>query len=313
MSQVFFEELQIPEPQLNLKVGSGSHGRQTGDMLIKIEEILISEKPDVLLVYGDTNSTLAGALAAAKMQIPIAHVEAGLRSFNKAMPEEHNRVLTDHCSNILLCPTDASVNNLNNEGIYEGVHKVGDVMYDSVLFNTELAKAQSRILDELNLESKSYALATIHRAENTDNVKKLKSIFFALEKVSSNGLTIIAPLHPRTQKVIQELDIGMTYTKIIDPVSYLDMLMLEKGAKSILTDSGGVQKEAYWFRVPCLTLRDETEWIELVEAGWNTIVGADSEKIVRTLSKLNPGLDNLELYGSGNAAGLVIDAVISEL
>ena len=277
MSAVFFRELNIPEPDLNLGIGSGPHGQQTGQMLIRIEEVLLSEKPDLVIVYGDTNSTLAGALAAAKLKIPIAHVEAGLRSFNREMPEEYNRVLTDHCSDLLFCPTQTAVQNLKHEGISKGVYLVGDVMCDSVLHNLKLAEKNSCILEKLDLKPKKYALATIHRAENTDEPKKLKSIFYALDKIAQNGWHVIVPLHPRTQK---KLNNSETYQLndlvLIEPLSYLDMLLLEKQAKVILTDSGGVQKEAYWFEVPCVTLRNETEWVETVETSWNYLAGTDT-------------------------------------
>ena len=247
MSTIFFRELNIPEPNLNLGVGSGHHGKQTAQMLILIEEVLLSMNPDWVLVYGDTNSTLAGALAAAKLRIPIAHVEAGLRSFNREMPEEYNRVLTDHCSDLLFCPTQTAVQNLEHEGITKGVYLVGDVMCDSVIYNIKLSEKKSRILEKLNLKSKDYVLATIHRAENTDEPKKLKSIFNALGNIAQNGWHVIVPLHPRTRKFLDKSKIYPPNNLVlIDPVSYLDMLLLEKQAKIILTDSGGVQKEAYW-------------------------------------------------------------------
>jgi len=305
MSEVFFRELDIPEPNVNLGVGSGYHGWQTGQMLMRVEEVLTAEEPDWVLVYGDTNSTLAGALAAVKLHIPVAHVEAGLRSFNREMPEEHNRVLTDHCSDLLFCPTQTAMNNLKQEGIAKGAHLVGDVMYDSVLHNIKLAERNSRVLDELDLRPKSYALATIHRAENTDNQTRLKPIFYAFDQIAQNGLPVIVPLHPRTRDKLNELGIFQLNDLVfIDPVSYLDMLLLEKQAKVILTDSGGVQKEAYWFEVPCVTLRDETEWIELVEHGCNKLAGSESDKIYNTYLKMvNKKFDlNLHLFGNGMAS-----------
>ncbi|MFC1886505.1 non-hydrolyzing UDP-N-acetylglucosamine 2-epimerase, partial [Thermodesulfobacteriota bacterium] len=279
MSDIFFEEMNIPKPDYNLGINSASHGAMTGRMLIRIEEILIREKPDWVNVYGDTNSTLAGALASAKLNISVAHVESGLRSFNRRMPEEHNRVLTDHCSDILFCPTDTAVKNLENEGITKGVYKVGDVMFDSVLYNIKLTVKHSKIIESLKLKPKAYALATIHRAENTDNIDRLNSIFSALEQIASNGLPVVVPLHPRTRKILNHSDITLKYITIIEPISYIDMLMLEKEASLIFTDSGGVQKEAYWMKVPCITLRDETEWVETIEEGWNIIAGADTEMI----------------------------------
>ncbi len=286
MSQIFFKELEIPTPDYNLEIGSGSHGLQTGQMLIRLEELLRSKKPDLIIVYGDTNSTLAGALAAVKLHIPIAHVEAGLRSFNRMMPEEHNRVLTDHCSNLLFCPTQTAVENLLKEGITSGVHLVGDVMYDSVMYNVALAGKKSKIVEELQLDHKKYALATLHRAENTDNIDRLNGIFTALEEIAGEGLPVILPLHPRTRKVLNSSKFRQNFLRIIDPVPYLDMLMLEKHASLVFTDSGGVQKEAYWMKIPCVTLRDETEWIETIDEGWNVLAGADKEKIIK-LSKRN--------------------------
>ena len=307
MSEVFFKELEIPEPHLNLEVGSGYHGQQTGQMLIKLEEVMLSEKPDWVLVYGDTNSTLAGALAAVKLHIPVAHVEAGLRSFNKSMPEEHNRVLTDHCSDLLFCPTSAAVKNLKIEGVANGVHRVGDVMFDSVLFNTELATKRSKILETLKLQNKAYALATVHRAENTDDSPRLQAIFEALEKISSESLRVVLPLHPRTRKLYDALRFSGAKIKIIEPVSYLDMLQLEQQARLILTDSGGVQKEAYWMKVPCITLRDETEWIETVEAGWNILAGADRDKIVESAKTDRKPSKQYPAYGDGKAGEKIVD------
>ena len=307
MSEVFFKELEIPEPHLNLEVGSGYHGQQTGQMLIKLEEVMLSEKPDWVLVYGDTNSTLAGALAAVKLHIPVAHVEAGLRSFNKSMPEEHNRVLTDHCSDLLFCPTSAAVKNLKIEGVANGVHRVGDVMFDSVLFNTGLATKRSKILETLKLQNKAYALATVHRAENTDDSHRLQAIFEALEKISSEGLRVVLPLHPRTRKLYDALRFSGAKIKIIEPVSYLDMLQLEQQARLILTDSGGVQKEAYWMKVPCITLRDETEWIETVEAGWNILAGADRDKIVESAKTDRKPSKQYPAYGDGKAGEKIVD------
>ncbi len=307
MSKVFFQELEIPEPEINLNIGAGPHGSQTGQMLIKIEELLQSEKTDWILVYGDTNSTLAGALAAVKLHIPIAHVEAGLRSFNKKMPEEHNRVLTDHCSDILFCPTDTAVKNLENEGITKGIHNVGDVMFDSLLNNLEFAVKRSKIIESLNLKTKGYALATIHRAENTNKTDRLASIFAALEYIATGGLPVIVPLHPRTRMILNSSDIKLKYATIIEPVSYIDMLMLEKEANLIFTDSGGVQKEAYWMKVPCITFRDETEWVETVEEGWNIIAGADTEKIIRIASSKTWPSSQQQVFGSGKAAHKIIE------
>jgi UDP-N-acetylglucosamine 2-epimerase len=262
----------------------------------------MAQKPDMVMVYGDTNSTLAGALAAVKLHIPVAHIEAGLRSFNREMPEEHNRVVSDHLSDLLFCPTQTAVKNLEHEGISKGVHCVGDVMYDSVLFNIHLAEKRSHILKQYNLKPKSYALATVHRAENTDEPERLKAILNALEEITSNGLPVILPLHPRTRNKISDFNLSHNSLQLIDPVSYLDMLVLEKQAKVILTDSGGVQKEAFWMKVPCITLRDETEWVETVEAGCNVVVGSDREKIVEAVRSFKTGNPRPELYGDGKAA-----------
>jgi|Deesub1362A_J573_1020465.scaffolds.fasta_scaffold01134_3 UDP-N-acetylglucosamine 2-epimerase len=317
MSQVFFDELGLKEPDYHLGVGSGSHGYQTGEMLKRIEEVLLKEKPDLVMVYGDTNSTLAGALAAAKLHIPVAHVEAGLRSFNRNMPEEINRVLTDHVSSLLFCPTKTAVENLRREGftniLNDGnllplpsaslhprspaplVLNTGDVMYDAVLLYGKLAEQKSQILEKLGLKPKEYALATVHRAENTDEPERLKGIFEGLGRIAQEGLTVVVPLHPRTRNALCSLPLtpypSTPYPSTpnfltIDPVSYLDMLILEKNARVILTDSGGVQKEAFFFRVPCVTLREETEWVETVEAGWNTLVGCDPDRILQAVSSL---------------------------
>lgn len=289
MSGVFFRELGLPEPDYNLAVGSGLHGQQTGEILKKIEEVLLKEKPDVVLVYGDTNSTLAGALAAAKLHIPVAHVEAGLRSHNRRMPEEINRVMTDHLSALLLCPTETAVENLRREGVNDGVHLVGDVMYDALLDGVEIAKRTSTILGRLGLQPHRFILATVHRAENTDDYQRLERIITALVQLARDGRKVVFPVHPRTQKLLKrysfELDEEIL---LIDPVSYLDMVLLESMASVILTDSGGIQKEAYWLQTPCLTLRDETEWKETVQSGWNQLVGTDPQRILRAVDETRP-------------------------
>jgi len=305
LSAVFFEELDIPRPDYNLGVGSASHGRQTGEMLARVEGVLIQEEPDWVLVYGDTNSTLAGALAAVKLHIPVAHVEAGLRSFNRRMPEEINRVLTDHISTLLFCPTETAVRNLAQEGLTEGVHNVGDVMYDAALHNSQLAEEKSRILEILGLRPKGYLLATVHRPDNTDIPHNLRSIVAAL---SSLEATVLLPLHPRTRKALQEL--GLTLggnVRVVEPVGYLAILILEKNARLILTDSGGIQKEAYFFAVPCVTLRQETEWVETVEAGWNVLVGADRRKIVETVRSFRPQGERANLFGDGQASVKMVE------
>lgn len=304
MSDLFFEELGIPEPDVNLSVGSGLHGAQTASMLAGLEEVIVRERPDCVLVYGDTNSTLAGALAAAKLHIRVAHVEAGLRSFNRAMPEELNRIVADHLSDILLCPSRTAVENLKAEGIRAGVHLVGDVMYDAVLQFSGRAREVSSILKDLELEGGRYLLATVHRAENTDNVARLRAILTALSAIKE---TVVFPVHPRTRKLLSERSgDGLSLAgnvRVVEPVGYLDMLMLEQNARMILTDSGGVQKEAYWLKVPCVTLRDETEWVETVEAGWNILVGADAKRIVQAVSGFRPAEGSYrQLYGDGRVA-----------
>ncbi len=310
MSAVFFRELDMPEPDYNLGVGSGSHGWQTGQMLIRIEEVLLAEKPDWVLVYGDTNSTLAGALAACKLCILLAHVEAGLRSFNREMPEEHNRVLTDHCADLLFCPTQTAVDNLAREGITcdkdhrVGVHLVGDTMYDAVLQFAEIARQRSTILQDLDLKPKSYLLATVHRPYNTDNPENLRNILSAFAKIEE---PIIFPVHPRTRQQMAEFGLSNVKSetwnvKLIEPVGYLDMLMLEQHARMILTDSGGMQKEAYFFGVPCVTLRPETEWVETVEAGWNLLAGANVRQIAEAVRTFRPPAARPMVYGTGCAA-----------
>ncbi len=306
MSDVFFEELGIPKPDYFLGVGSKQHGAQTGEMLKGVEEVLLKEKPDWLLVYGDTNSTLAGALAASKLHIPIAHVEAGLRSYNRLMPEEINRVLTDHLASLLFCPTDQAVNNLAREGLSEGVVRTGDVMADALYFHVRRAE-EKNIAGNPRYPRKSYLLATVHRAENTDNPGRLEGILQAFGRLDGR---IVLPLHPRTKKMIAERQMTLPQNvEVIEPVSYLEMIILEKDAELILTDSGGVQKEAYLWQVPCVTLRDETEWIETVHLGWNKLTGANPEKIVAAVSSfrqnpLPPYLENL--YGNGKASEEIV-------
>ena len=316
MDEVFFEQLKIREPDYYLGVGSGSHGYQTGEMLKRIEEVLMREKPDLVLVYGDTNSTLAGALAAVKLHIKVAHVEAGLRSFDKRMPEEVNRVLTDHVSDYLFAPTETAVKNLYNEGIRKGVYLTGDVMYDALLYNIKIARKNSKILKELGLKPKEYLLATVHRAENTDNKENLKSIIEAF--VESEEL-IVFPVHPRTQKYLKAyglMDKIKTAENVIltPPVGYFDMLVLEENARKILTDSGGVQKEAYFLKVPCITLRERTEWIETIEDGWNILVGANKEKILKAIKKVEPnGKTYTYKFGEGKASEKIVKILVRQV
>ncbi len=301
MSAIFFRELEIPEPEYNLGVGSGSHGWQTGQMLTEIEKVLLDERPDWVLVYGDTNSTLAGALAASKLHIPVAHVEAGLRSFNRRMPEEINRVLTDHAADLLLCPSQTAVDHLANEGIRAGVYLVGDVMSDALAFAAARAPQRSTILERLGLEEGGYLVATVHRAENTDDPGRLRAILGAFNALDE---PLVFPVHPRTRHAMQHLEaVPAPHVQFIEPLGYLDMVRLMQAARVILTDSGGIQKEAYWLGVPCVTLRDETEWVETVEAGWNVIVGADGRRILRAVQSLAPPAERPDLYGDGQAAG----------
>ena len=314
MSRIFFDELEIPQPNCNLEVGSGSHGEQTGKMLQGLESVFQAEPPDWVLVYGDTNSTLAGALAAAKLHIPVAHVEAGLRSFNKRMPEEINRVLADHISDLLFCPTDTAVQNLADEGITKGVRQTGDVMYDCVLFYTQKAKTiEQQILQKLNLRPKSYFLTTIHRAENTDDPRRLAPIVEALNEIAREDCPVLLPLHPRTIGYLEKYDLRFCdNVKVIEPVSYLAMAALEDNARLILTDSGGVQKEAYFHGVPCITLRDETEWVETVESGWNALTGADKRKIIAAVGAQKQLRDvaPAAIYGDGHASQAITRLLI---
>ncbi len=306
MSQVFFDELGIPEPICDLQVGSAGHGNQTGRMMVKLEETVLSERPAGVLVYGDTNSTLAGALVAAKLQIPVFHVEAGLRSFNRGMPEKINRVVVDHVSSLLLCPTEQSVTQLAREGITEGVHWVGDVMYDCTLRYAEMAEATNDPLATLRIEPKRYVLLTCHRAENTDCVDRLAEIVRGVSALAKR-INVIFPAHPRTLKQLKAfgLEFGGN-VRVIGPDSYLDMLVLQWHAAVVITDSGGVQKEAFFLGVPCVTLRDETEWLETVQVGANVLVGADARRVLDAvcgrLEQDNSLPDPGPFYGNGEAS-----------
>lgn len=305
MSDIFFEDLGIPAPDYHLAIGSGGHGEQTGAMLAAIEKVLLAERPDAVIVYGDTNSTLAGALAAAKLQIPVAHVEAGLRSFNRAMPEELNRVLTDHISRWLFTPSDVGRANLAAEGVTAEVHVVGDIMVDALRLHAERARSRSGLLDRLGLTPGGYFLATMHRAENTDSQVRLASILAAFDRLDC---PVLLPLHPRTEKRMVEFQITASpNVLLVEPLGYLDMLRAQESARAILTDSGGVQKEAYYLGVPCITMRDETEWVETLETGWNTLAGADADAIVAAASRLvNPATPHPRLYGDGHAAERIV-------
>jgi UDP-GlcNAc3NAcA epimerase len=306
MSDVFFEEMRIPRPDYNLAIASLSHGAMTGRMLEAIETIILNERPDWVLVYGDTNSTLAGALAASKLRVKVAHVEAGLRSFNMNMPEEQNRILTDRISTVLFCPTQTAVNNLNNEGYEQSdinVVNVGDVMFDAANFYSGYARKPDW-LDQLEL-SHNYALATIHRAENTDNLDRLHEIVRSLNEI--HKITpVILPLHPRTKKKLEKLNVKLN-VHVVEPVGYLEMVFLLKNCRVVLSDSGGVQKEAYFFKKSCLILREETEWIELVECGANHIVGANYQRIMEKFDSLRTGISfNSAFYGEGDAAEKIV-------
>lgn len=306
MSDIFFDEMQIPKPNYFLGIGGKTHGAMTGQMMEKIEEIAFSAKPDMIMVYGDTNSTLAGALVASKLHIKLAHVEAGLRSFNTKMPEEINRILTDRVSQILFCPTDTAVQNLKNEGFEKfdcKVIKSGDVMQDGAIFYKKFAKKPN-----LNVD-KTFILCTIHRAENTDNEVRLKAIFEALNDIAKN-IQVILPLHPRTKKILQNLNINTINLTIIEPVGYLEMTWLIDNCFFVMTDSGGLQKEAFFFKKQCITLRDETEWVELVKCKANILVGANKDKILAAFSTIKTFDENnleLNLYGNGKASEIIVN------
>lgn len=303
MSDVFFSELQIPLPKYNLEVGSGLHGEQTGKMLQRLEEVFLKEKPDMVIVYGDTNSTIAGALAASKLHIPIAHVEAGLRSFNKKMPEEINRIATDHISDILFAPTKNAMNLLEKEGLTKNSFLSGDIMYDSVLFYKDLALEKFK---NQPLPFEKYYLATLHRQENTDDQQRLQQIFNAF---SNLDLPVILPLHPRTKKMLEPVKYSNNI-KIIEPVGYLELLHLLSHSTKVLTDSGGLQKEAFFLSKPCLTLRDETEWIETIENGWNFIVGASEQVILSEIGQPNPTIQS-NPFGDGHAGEKILTRIIN--
>jgi UDP-N-acetylglucosamine 2-epimerase len=307
MSDLFFRQLNIPAPDRNLDVGSGHHGAQTAAMLSGVEAVALDYKPDWVLVYGDTNSTLAGALAASKLAVPVAHVEAGLRSFDRQMPEEINRVVTDHVSTLLLCPTQTAVENLSREAITNGVLMVGDVMYDSFRQNIEIARSTSTILADLNLEPCRYQLLTVHRAANVDQLDNLEAI---LRGVIESGRTTVFPVHPRTQARLRSSALNLSPNlRLIDPVGYLEMLALEESSEAVVTDSGGVQKEAYFAGRPCITVRDSTEWVETVEAGWNVLVGTDPRAIANAMCDFRPAGERPQLFGDGHAAEKVVDAL----
>lgn len=301
MSKIFFEELGIRKPDHTLGIHGGSHGEMTGRMIVALERVMLEEKPDAVLIYGDTNSTLAGAIAAAKLYIPIAHVEAGLRSF-QPMPEEINRLMADRVSRWLFCPTDTAVTNLKREGIVTGVHSVGDVMYDVTLTMRERARSRSTVIARLGLSPGQFQLATLHRAENTDTRDALERSLAYLQRASQEQ-RLVLPLHPRTRKSAASFGIDLSAITVIEPVGYLDMMVLLDGCTRVLTDSGGLQKEAYFFRKPCVTLRDATEWVETVEAGWNRLWNGPHYAPRR----------EIEVYGDGNAAKKIADILAAEM
>ena len=314
MSDIFFDEMEIPKPDFNLNINGLSHGAMTGQMMEKLDTILMNVRPDFVLVYGDTNSTLAGALCASKLHFKVAHVEAGLRSFNMCMPEEINRIIVDRISNVLFCPTDTAVRNLKKEG-YDNfecsVIRSGDVMYDAALYYAGKSSAKSLILVDKLLKKGQFVLATIHRAENTDDIVRLSSIVKALNEIAKNE-RVVLPIHPRTKKILQQNKLGLK-VDVIDPVGYFDMLELIKNCSIVMTDSGGLQKEAYFFGKNCITLRDETEWVELVEGGFNDVVGSEYLKIMDSYSKTGSRQCdfNADLYGDGKASKKIIETLIS--
>lgn len=308
MSRIFFEEMHIPRPDINLEVGSASHAVQTSLMLERLEPVMAEQNPDAVIIYGDTNSTLAGALTAAKLDIPIVHIEAGLRSFNRTMPEEINRIVADRLSSILCCPSETAVQNLYTEGITNRVVNTGDVMYDAILYFKSLYE-RSTILDQLGISAGEYVLVTVHRASNTDNIQNIQAILAGL---NDSGKRCIFPVHPRTRKVIQDNRLttgGYPNISFIQPLGYLDFMAAAAHAAAMVTDSGGVQKEAYWHGIPCITVRTETEWIETVEAGWNIITGTDSTKITEAINTFKPAGNRPEYFGNGHAARKIVQAI----
>jgi len=306
MSDVFFDELQIPKPNYHLNVGSGSHGKQTGLMLSGIEEIILKEQPDGVIVYGDTNSTIAGALAASKLLIPVIHVEAGLRSYNKAMPEEQNRILTDHISSILICPTETAVQNLEKEGITKSVYNTGDIMFDTILFYKELANEQidiKELMSNCDVEPGEYYLSTLHRAENTDNDTKIREILEAFECLDKK---VVLPLHPRTRAIVQRIDKTYNNIKIVDPVSYFEMIKLLENSKKVITDSGGLQKEAFFMRKQCITLREQTEWVETLNDNWNTLCAINKDEILEKVKREPDTDEQVNYFGDGKSAETMV-------
>ena len=311
MSRYFFEEMQIAKPDYNLNIGSGSHGKQTAEMLIGLEDIFLHQKPDVVITFGDTNTTLATGLAATKLNIPVAHVEAGLRSHNREMPEEINRILTDHISDYLFAPTLTAMENIKSENLYGKPFLVGDVMYDSLLYYGKIAEQNSRILKNLKLKQKEYILLTLHRPYNVDNIQKLQNIFSALKQTKR---FIVLPVHPRSRKMIESTNtIIPENISIIEPLGYLDFIFLQKHSEKIITDSGGIQKEAYLNGIPCITIRPETEWIETVKAGWNVLVGDKKDQLIENCLHFKPSHNRPRYFGDGNSSKKIISILESHL
>ena len=311
MSRYFFEEMQIAKPDYNLNIGSGSHGKQTAEMLIGLEDIFLHQKPDVVITFGDTNTTLATGLAATKLNIPVAHVEAGLRSHNREMPEEINRILTDHISDYLFAPTLTAMENIKIENLYGKPFLVGDVMYDSLLYYGKIAEQKSRILKNLKLKQKEYILLTLHRPYNVDNIQKLQNIFSALKQTKR---FIVLPVHPRSRKMIESTNIIIPENiSIIEPLGYLDFIFLQKHSEKIITDSGGIQKEAYLNGIPCITIRPETEWIETVKAGWNVLVGDKKDQLIENCLHFKPSHNRPRYFGDGNSSKKIISILESHL
>jgi UDP-N-acetylglucosamine 2-epimerase len=304
MSELFFEQLGLAAPDYNLEIGSGAHGRQTGEMLGALEDVILAEQPDWVIIRGDTNSTIAGALAAAKLRVPLAHIEAGERSFNRDMPEEINRVVADRVSDLLFCISHTAVENLSAEGITRGVHYVGDVMLDAVIQMIPIAQRTSSILGDLGVEPGRFVLATVHRASNTDDPSNLRNIVSALSRVA---MPVVFPVHPRTKHAIDRLGLEFgSNVRVIPPVGYLDILRLEDGAEAIVTDSGGVTREAYFLERRCITLRDETEHVGTVSAGWNTLVGTEPERVVGAVENFRPAAAHPPIFGDGHAAQHIV-------
>jgi UDP-GlcNAc3NAcA epimerase len=315
MSDVFFRELDIPAPSFRFEIGGTTHGKMTGAMIGQIEDVLLQEKPDCLLIYGDTNSTLAGAIAAAKLHVPIAHVEAGLRSSNRLMPEEINRVVSDQLASRLYCPSQNACKNLAREGIVAGVLNVGDIMYDVALHYRDIARNKSDALTRLGLTSGQYILSTVHRAENTDVPERLEQICAGIGELARH-IRVVLPLHPRTRNIIREkgLQHALGLATIVDPLPFLDMIRLQTEARAIVTDSGGIQKEAYFYGVPCVTVRDQTEWTETVDAGWNRLVQPNAVKIADLALSVKAPLDPVPgIYGDGDAARRIGEDLLAAL